>query len=567
MTENELRRHLQGRYPKENEACEWKEYYNLKHAVSGAKGADIISYVSALANMQGGHLVIGVKDGTLEIVGISEFHDYTPENIRKRIIGKCANLDSENFHLELFVTSDTDKTVWVFHIPRHRPRLPVYAHDIAWQRLEDSLVGLRPERRLTAILAEPIEVVDWTAEVIPKASLADLDDKALDKAREKFKEKNRAAAYADEIDDWDNPTFLDKAKLTIQGKITRATLLLLGNSESSHFLLPHPAQITWKLDAEEKAYEHFAPPFLLATTDVLRRIRNIKYKIFPDNYLLAAEVDKYETRVILEALHNCIAHQDYMAGARITVTEKVDRLIFENAGNFFDGNPEDYFSGERTPKRYRNPWLAQAMVNLNMIDTVGLGIHSMINAQRRRYFPLPDYSNSTPDQVVLEIFGHVIDENYTKLLLERRDLALATVVLLDRVQKRKPVTDEAVLKLRRDGLIEGRKPHYFVSARIAKAMGGGVSYTRSRGLEKKKLKEFVLQHLRELGPTPRARLEELLFEMLPVDLTSEKKQNKVKNLLTEMRAKDQSIISSGKGTDYKWKLMDSSLSPAVFKGK
>jgi ATP-dependent DNA helicase RecG len=280
---------------------------------------------------------------------------------------------------------------------------------------------------------------------------------------------------------------------------------------------------------------------------------------------LAAEVNKYETRVILEALHNCIAHQDYIVSARITVTEKVDRLIFENSGSFYDGSPEDYFSGERTPRRYRNPWLAQAMVNLNMIDTVGLGIHSMILAQRQRYFPLPDYSKSTLDQVVLEIFGHLIDENYTKLLLERQDLALNTVIILDRIQKKQSIPEDAAAKLRREGLIEGRKPHYFVSAKIAVAMGTGAAYTRSRGLEKKKLKEFVLQHLRELGPTPRAKLEELLFEMLPVDLTSVKKQNKVKNLLSEMRAKDKSIRSSGKGTDYKWRLTEVSPLPGAFK--
>ena len=29
----------------------------------------MISYVSAIANMEGGHLLIGVKDKTLEIVG------------------------------------------------------------------------------------------------------------------------------------------------------------------------------------------------------------------------------------------------------------------------------------------------------------------------------------------------------------------------------------------------------------------------------------------------------------------------------------------------------------------
>jgi ATP-dependent DNA helicase RecG len=146
--------------------------------------------------------------------------------------------------------------------------------------------------------------------------------------------------------------------------------------ESVHFLSPAPAQITWKLEGEERAYEHFGPPFLLTTTEVLRRIRNINYKIFPDNQLLATEVSKYDTRVILEGLHNCIAHQDYTLCSRIVVTEKADRLIFENAGSFYEGKPEDYFSGERTPKRYRNPWLAQAMVNLNMIDTVGRAGHS-----------------------------------------------------------------------------------------------------------------------------------------------------------------------------------------------
>lgn len=379
---------------------------------------------------------------------------------------------------------------------------------------------------------------------------------ALAKAREKYAEKNRNTSFVQDIPGWDDVTFLDKAKIAIQGKITRTALLLLGKNEACHFLLPNPAQITWKLEGEERAYEHFGPPYFLTTTEVLHRIRNIKYKIFPDNYLLAAEVSKYDTRVILEALHNCIAHQDYAANSRITVTEKVDRLIFENAGTFYDGRPEDYFTGDRTPQRYRNPWLAQAMVNLNMIDTVGHGIHSMILAQRRRFFPLPDYGKTKPINVVLEIFGHLIDENYTKLLLERQDLPLDLVILLDRIQKKQPITNEASVRLRRQGLIEGRKPHYFVSAKVAAAIGTGVSYTKSRGLQKEKLKEFVLQHLRDIGPTSRIKLEELLFEMLPADLTSEKKRNRVKNLLTEMRAKDKSIKRIGKGPKSKWTLFN-----------
>ncbi len=133
-------------------------------------------------------------------------------------------------------------------------------------------------------------------------------------------------------------------------------------------------------------------------------------------------------------------------------------------------------------------------------------------------------------------------------------MPLSSVIILDRVQKKQSITSDAASKMRRLGLIEGRKPHYFVSAKVAAAMDTEVSHTRSKGLEKQKLKEFILQHLREFGPTPRVKLEELLFEMLPADLTEKKKRNRVKNLLTEMRAKDKNVRSEGKGTDFKWTL-------------
>jgi ATP-dependent DNA helicase RecG len=556
MTEAEFKEFLRSHYPVENEACEWKEFKSLRHAVSGDKGNDIISYISALANMEGGHLVIGVQDKRLDVVGIQNFHDYTTDNLPPRLLGKCTNIDSEALRIESIQTADTGKTIWIVHVPRHKPRLPVYAHDKAWQRVGDSLVEMRSER-LAAILGESIVAVDWSAEVISDATLNDLDPAALRVAREKFSEKNHEGRFTGEIESWDDATFLDKAKITVNGQLTRAAILLLCKSESCHFLLPNPAQITWKLDSEEQAYEHFGPPFLLAGTEVLQRIRNIKYKIFPDNELLATEVSKYETRVILEALHNCIAHQDYGLNERVLVTEKTDRLIFENGGGFFEGRPEDYFTGDKVPRRYRNTWLVQAMVNLNMIDTMGHGIHSMILAQRKRFFPLPDFHRSGNDHVVLEIYGHVIDENYTKLLLERGDLDLTTVILLDQVQKRQPITAEAASRLRKEGLMEGRKPNYYVAAQIAAATGSKAHYIRNRGLDKAKLKEFVIEHIRKFGPSTREQLEDLLLPMLSRGLDVTKKRNQVKNLLTEMRSRDQTVVSQQKGNKYFWTLTDS----------
>ena len=197
------------------------------------------------------------------------------------------------------------------------------------------------------------------------------------------------------------------------------------------------------------------------------------------------------------------------------------------------------------------------MVNLNMIDTMGHGIHSMILAQRKRFFPLPDFHRSGNDHVVLEIYGHVIDENYTKLLLERGDLDLTTVILLDQVQKRQPITAEAASRLRKEGLMEGRKPNYYVAAQIAAATGSKAHYIRNRGLDKAKLKEFVIEHIRKFGPSTREQLEDLLLPMLSRGLDVTKKRNQVKNLLTEMRSRDQTVVSQQKGNKYFWTLTDS----------
>ncbi len=217
------------------------------------------------------------------------------------------------------------------------------------------------------------------------------------------------------------------------------------------------------------------------------------------------------------------------------MTETADRLIFENAGGFIDGAPDDYFTGKRTPRRYRNRWLADAMAQVGMIDTMGYGIHTMTLSQRERFLPLPGYKGSTPTHTKLEVLGRPIDLNYTQLLLERQDLDLDTVILLDRVQKRLPIADAMAAKLRKDGLIEGRKPHLHVSQRIAVLTGTEASYTRTKGADKEHLKKLIVAHIQQSGGATRGTLEELLLLLLPVIITDDQKRNRAKNLLSEMK--------------------------------
>ena len=198
MTELELQQYLLREYPQENARCEWKEFKNLKNSFCGDEKDDVISYVSAIANMEGGFLVVGVHDKTLEIVG-TDTYNYDRQKAILRLTDRCANLSSEGLDIAEFITDDTKKKVWVISIPKHRPKLPVYAHDKAWQRIEDSLVELTSER-LNAILEETSPTYDWSAETIIEATLDDLDPRALQKAREEYKSVH--PRLAEEVDAW-----------------------------------------------------------------------------------------------------------------------------------------------------------------------------------------------------------------------------------------------------------------------------------------------------------------------------------------------------------------------------
>ena len=378
-----------------------------------------------------------------------------------------------------------------------------------------------------------------------------MEPDAIVKAREGYKQ--RYPKLAKECDGWSDKVFLDKAGLTIGGKVTRTTLLLVGK-ETSAYKLNHIAQIVWKCFQDGQVFgDIYTIPFVLTTTELLHRIRNYRFKIYPKNSLIPAEVWKYDTESILEGMHNSIAHQNYEKGARIIVTEDKDSLKFQNDGTFFEGDYRQYITGEKTPKSYRNPALVKAMVNIKMIDTQGYGIHKMFVSQKERFLPMPDYDLSTADEVVLNMPGTIIDENYSLMLLANQDLSLTDAVLLDQVQKSKEISPEAVAMLRKRKLIEGRLPHIYVAKDIAQVTGQKVEYSKHKGLADKKCEALLLESLNDHKTLSKQEIVRLLWDLLPDQLEDKQKINKIDYLLKRLRMAGK-IINETKGSDSVWSL-------------
>ena len=549
MQESEIQQYLLRNYPQENAHCEWKEFKNLKNSFFGDEKDDVISYVSAIANMEGGHLVIGVHDKTLDIVG-TDTYNYDRQKAILRLTERCVNLSTEGLDIDEFVTDDTNRKVWVIHIPKHLPKRPVFAHNKAWQRIEDSLVEMTAER-MSAILDEPIfSETDWSAQIVADAMIEDLDEVAIAKARMMFKKVHSRIPEA-EVNAWTVETFLSKCGIMKNGGITRAAIILLGKYESAFKLRPAVAQVTWTRRDEKQEvvdYEHFTVPFILTVDEILSKIENLTMREMPGGTLFPDTMKQYDDYTIREALHNCIAHQDYTMQQRINFVENPTYLYYSNAGSFIPGTLENALTNEEPQAYFRNECLCRAMVDFNMIDTVSRGIKKMFNEQWRRHFPMPDYEIDAKNRKVsVRIYGNEINEQYTNLLKTNKSLTLWDCISLDAIQKGRTIHEDIAQDLLNRGLIEGEAPNYTISLGIAKATRQLQGYTKQKGLDKEKIKQMILQYLKNAGTdgAKRDSIYEYVKDVMPQVKTHEQQLRLLGDILSALST-DKLIYPKGR---------------------
>ena len=549
MTELELQQYLLREYPQENARCEWKEFKNLKNSFCGDEKNDVISYVSAIANMDGGDLVIGVHDKTLEIVG-TDTYNYDKQKAILRLTERCVNLSTEDLYIDEFITDDTNRKVWVIHIPKHLPKRPVFAHNKAWQRIEDSLVEMTTER-MSTILDEPIfSETDWSAQIVSDATIDDLDEVAIAKARMMFKKVHSRIPEA-EVNAWTVETFLSKCGIMKNGGITRAAIILLGKYESAFKLRPAVVQVTWTRRDEKQDvvdYEHFTVPFILTVDEILSKIENLTMREMPGGTLFPDTMKQYDDYTIREALHNCIAHQDYTMQQRINFVENPTYLYYSNAGSFIPGTLENALTNEEPQAYFRNECLCRAMVDFNMIDTVSRGIKKMFNEQWRRHFPMPDYEIDAKNRKVsVRIYGNEINKQYTNLLKTNDSLTLWDCISLDAVQKGRTIHEDVAQNLLNRGLIEGEAPNYTISLGIAKATNQLQSYTKQKGLDKEKMKQMILQYLKNAGTdgAKRDSIYEYIKDVMPQVKTHEQQLRLLGDILSALSV-DKLIYAKGR---------------------
>ena len=108
-------------------------------------------------------------------------------------------------------------------------------------------------------------------------------------------------------------------------------------------------------------------------------------------------------------------------------------------------------------------------------------------------FPMPDYEiDAANKEVAVRLYGNAINEKYTKLLKENKELSLEDCILLDTVQKGHRLNETDAKNLLERGLVEGEYPDLSISLSIARQTKQLPEYTKVKGLERDKIKQMTL---------------------------------------------------------------------------
>ena len=148
-----------------------------------------------------------------------------------------------------------------------------------------------------------------------------------------------------------------------------------------------------------------------------------------------------------------------------------------------------------------------------------------------------------------------MDENYTKLLFSRVDLDLNTVFLLDKIQKRIPITKDEATLLKRRGFIEGRYPNVYVAAEIAEQVDRKQDYIKNRAFDDEYYKQLILEYLKSYKEAKFSEIFKLLEDKVSDVLNRDQKKRKVKYLLNQLKESGQ-IDLDGKTRGAVWKFID-----------
>lgn len=472
----------------------------------------ILGYVVALANANGGYLVLGMEDAfPHKVVGTSQC-----ENALGKLeneIYKALQIPVDAY--ELF--DEQNNRVVVVEIPRHPVGKALRFEDVPLWRSGEELIPM-PDKVLFSILQETDP--DYSQAICEGVTIDDLDKEAIDILKEKYARKQN------------NPTFtslsdrqaLSDLKLIEGNKVTNAAVLLVGKAEIIQQNFPqakvqHEFRTTEGQERFDKRLS-FVAPFYILIDQLWKAVndRNGSVPVQEGAYMF--DIPFFNEEVIREVINNAFAHRDYRLASEIVIKQYPTKLSVISPGGFPIGvTLENILTVSSTP---RNRLLADVLAATGIVERSGQGMDVIFRLTLSEGKQTPDYSKTNDYQETAILSATVKDPGFALFiksiqqeLPENQKLSVFDVLTFCAIREGKQPKDKEIAKrLYSMGYLEKRGKtsaiRYILPRRYYELTGNQSEYSELTDWDDEQIWSVLFRYLKKYGTAKKTDIAKLI---------------------------------------------------------
>ncbi len=225
----------------------------------------------------------------------------------------------------------------------------------------------------------------WDEVIEQRATLTDIDETSI----EQFQRDARKSGRLPDDGNASLVEFLEKLRLTENGQIKRAAIVLFGKDPARFFANQVVKIGRFGNSDDDLRFQEIVEGNLFYLLRETAEQLNRKFFVKPIDFegLQRIEKGEYPVAAVREMLLNALVHRDYM-GSSVQIRMYDDKFSIWNEGTLPEGLSLEALKRQH-PSRPRNPLLADICFKGGYIDMWGRGTLKIINACREAELPEP----------------------------------------------------------------------------------------------------------------------------------------------------------------------------------
>ena len=338
---------------------------------------DLLKWISAFANAEGGVLMVGYADDgqAIGLENVAKLLEDIPNKVRD-VLGIVVNVD--------LVRHYNRETL---HIG-----VPAYPYPISYKgeyhyrsgNTKQELKGAALDRFLLGK-----QGLHWDAVPLPQLQPAELDQHTLSRFRQQAIQSQR---LPESILQDSTELLLERLRLTQNNAPKRAAALLFHPDPERFITAAHIKIGAFGRNDADLIHQDEITGNLFNQVETAIEVLKLKYLKARISYdgLYRKERFPLPMTALREAILNAVVHKDYASAVAIQISVYPDKLMIWNPGQLPDNWTLDKLMAKHASRPF-NPDIANAFFRAGLIEAWGRGIECIIEACQQDNYPLPQW--------------------------------------------------------------------------------------------------------------------------------------------------------------------------------